>query len=208
MRRILSLATFAAAFVTAASGAVIYDVDISTATIKGTSGGLDFTFTGGIPDPQSATLTISGFTSDGTLGAATSNNTTGTLPGTVSLGNLFSPPSDYFTTFSFGTTIHFTITFNGPAVTSPDHASGDSTFAFSLLDSGDQPVLTHLAGNPGGFAFTAVLDNAGSAAIANQMTTGTVHASAPPASIPEPEPWAMALIGAGLMTVRRYCRRR
>ena len=183
------IAALALSAAVAAAAAISYDVNINTSALSGTSGRLDFTFGGGVPAPPPGKLTISNFLSDGSLGAPTLTNATGSLATQVVLQNTGFPPSDYLTEFTYGALLKFTFTFSGLAVDVPDGISGASTFAFSLLDNSDNPLLIPNplpVDDPGGFAFTVDLDNTGKTTAKNFMNSGTISPAAPPGVVPEP----------------------
>jgi hypothetical protein len=190
----------------AAAGA-IYDVNVDTSSINGTLGNLDFTFAGGLPTPPAGTLTISKFTSNGTLGVGQiTGDASGSLATQVILNNTGFPPADYFTPFTYGTTLSFQFAFSGLAVTNPDGVSGSSTFAFSLLDGANppNPVLIQdplPPDDPGGFAFTVDLNNDGSIKIQNFMTHGTVGLST--SGVPEPSTLGAAVLGLLVLAMGR-----
>jgi hypothetical protein len=115
----------------------------------------------------------------------------GTL--TVNNGTAF---NDYFTGFTYGSTLSFQASLDGPALSSPDGiSSSGSTFAFSMFSdaAGTIPALT--TNTAAGFAFTIDVNLDG-------MTTVTNY-SAPTAVVPIstaiPEPSTLALLGIGVI---------
>ena len=88
------------------------------------------------------------------------------------------------------------MSFSGQIVTSPNPGAGLSSFAFSLLDQGQNPVLVSSDNNPGGFAFTIDIGGDGQGTVTNFMTSGLVEAVVP---VPEPEEYAMMLVGAAMV---------
>src|SRR5580658_9770598 len=100
------------------------DVTVNTSSIAGTAGSPDFQFNPGPLITQAADLQILGFSSDGTLDGPPSltGDVSGTLPGTLSFdnGTFF---NDYFTGFTYGTTLSFAVDLFGPAISSPDGVS-------------------------------------------------------------------------------------
>lgn len=112
-------------------------VTIDTSALSGTTGSIAFDFLdGGIPVNA---IVVSDFTSDGTLGTATlSGDVSGTLAGTVSLGDM-----DFFNEYlqglTFGSSLSFTFDTTGnPA----DPGSFPDGFSFFLLDGTGMPVPT------------------------------------------------------------------
>jgi hypothetical protein len=179
---LFALFALALGLVRPASADIVYSVNIDTGSIKDSLGGLDFTFAGGNPTPALGTVKILDFVTDGS-GPQLSGSAG------VSLDN--SPGyNHYFTPTTYGNSISFKLSFSGVALTSP----GISTFAFSLLDQHDKPVLVKLNNNPGRFAFTIDVGNdVVNDPVNNFMTTGTVNL------VPEPDEYAMMLLGFGMV---------
>ena len=175
-----------------------YDVTVDTSSIAGTSGSLDFQFNPGALVTQTANLQIEDFTSDGTLGGSIlTGDAVGGLPGTVSLDNL-TGFNDYFTGFTYGSTLSFLLNLSGPAVTSPDGIStSGSEFAFSMFSDagGTLPVLTSDSVN--GYALTAGINLDGTATITNNSTQLAVTTPITAA----PEPSMLLLLGSGLTSL-------
>jgi len=175
-----------------------YDVTVDTSSIAGTSGSLDFQFNPGALVTQTANLQIEDFTSDGTLGGSIlTGDAVGGLPGTVSLDNL-TGFNDYFTGFTYGSTLSFLLNLSGPAVTSPDGIStSGSEFAFSMFSDagGTLPVLTSDSVN--GYALTSGINLDGTATITNNSTQLAVTTPITAA----PEPSMLLLLGSGLTSL-------
>jgi hypothetical protein len=209
--RILRLATLAAALAIASAGSasatpIVFSVTVHTGAINGISGFLDFSFAPG-NDSQGASVTIDGFTTDGALTAAPDLNggASGTLPGTLSLDNS-TQFNDYFQAFTFGSTIDFVLSFDGPAVTSPNLTStSGSTFSFGMFDdTGLNPLLTI---DPNGTTFIIDLDLSGS------LTTTTFAPNATDPSVADvelvtPEPASCVLLALGLAAIAAKRRRK
>lgn len=204
LQRILVLATFGIALASCASADVItYMITVNTASQTGDTGSLDFQFNPGALVTQSADLSILNFTSDGSLSGPTpTGDVSGTLPGTVLFDN-GSAFNDYFTAFTYGTTLTFDVLLSGPALSSPDGVStSGSTFAFSMFSdaAGTLPVLTTDTTN--GFAVTIDVNLDGSTSLTNSSTETTSSI------VPEPAtlllvPFALAV----LFGVRRAWRK-
>jgi hypothetical protein len=200
----------------ASASSLSYIVTINTSAINGAAGYLDLQFNpGALPGTQSATATVQGFTSDGTLGVPSlTGDVAGALPGTLSFDNqtVF---NDDFQALVFGNTISFELTLSGAAVTGPDGTStSGSSFGIGLWDgTGINPLLTS---DPDGFVgiVDLNLDGSGTPSTFPTDTGGpTVVTLAPEATTVIPEPSSIVLIGIGLTagfgfeTARRVRRR-
>jgi hypothetical protein len=176
------------------SDSVTYAITVNTSSIAGTNGSLDFQFNPGPLSTQAASIEILGF-SGGTLGTSTSaGDVSGTLPGIVTIdnGSIF---NDYFTSYTFGNTLGFDVSFLGPALTSPDGTStSGSSFAFSMFSdaAGTMPVLTN---DPNGFAVTASVNLNGS----TMLTTPS-----PEATVPEPDAAFLLSMGIAAFMIGRH----
>ena len=172
---------------------VTYQVTVDTSSLASTSGSLDFQFNPGFLTTQPANLQILNFSSDGTPGGSPTltGDVSGALPGTVAFdnGSLF---NDYFTGFTYGNSLTFSVDLFGPAVTSPDGTSSSgSSFAFSMFSDpgGTIPVLTN---DPSGFALTIDINLDGSTTPTNSSSVLTVQNVTP---APEP-PTLLLLVSA------------
>jgi hypothetical protein len=204
MRLSLFVALLFSASFAASAGPIIYDVAISTSTISGTAGSIDFNFSPG-GSSQAASLQILNFMSDGTLAGncpCGTGDVTGQLPSTLTFDN-GTAFNDYFDQFQFGDTITFELSLFGPALSAPDGTStSESTFAFSMFfdSEGTVPVLTNDMTD--GFAFTVNVNLDGTTTVAN-YTTGTIT---PESSAPEPGNLVLsgtALAGCAALYLRR-----
>jgi len=207
MRRLCSLLTLSCcvlvppAFATTTS----YDVTVDTSSLLGTSGFLDFNFNPGPLVTQSASLDILNFTTDGTLGGLCpcgTGDVTGQLPATLTFDN-GTGLNDYFDFFTFGSSISFTVSLYGPALSTPDGVStSGSTFAFSMFadTSPLTPVLT--SDTTDGFAFTIDVNLDGTTTVTgySPQTTVTQEGS----SVPEPAAFYVVLLALACIAVRRY----
>lgn len=198
--------TMFAAAVMACGGALadpIFTVTVNTSSVNGQNGYLDFQFNPGFPQPPAGTATISDFVSSGgTLGVEQLfGNVSGTLQTTVVMVNdPTTLTNEFLTPFTFGTSLRFVITFSGAMIATPDPTSGTSTFAFAMFDANDpaNPLLVTSPlppDNPGGFALLLDVQNDGTVAASNFMTSGALTPGAPGAV---PEPGTLVLVGAGL----------
>jgi len=195
----LLLALLFGAVGSAMADGLTYDVTVDTSGIAGTSGSLDFQFNPGPLVTQAADLQIQNFTSDGTVGIlpTLTGDASGALPGTVTFdnGQAF---NDYFTGFTYGSTLSFLVNLYGPAVTSPDGIStSGSKFAFSMFSdpAGMSPILTNDLVD--GYALTAAINLDGTATITNSSSQLTITTPVTAA----PEPSTLLLLGLGLASL-------
>ncbi len=148
MRRCLFAATVFCSLlpVTAPAGAqVSYQVSVDTSPLANTTGFIDFQFNPGGNDAQAATVQVTGFTLSGGLLAPTSADigaAAGTLPQTLVIGN-GGAFNDVFQGITYGTSLSFTASFSGPALTPPPNVITGSTFVLGLYaGDGVTPLLT------------------------------------------------------------------
>ena len=196
--RIVFLGAILSCFADSVSAAPIsYPVTINTSNISGTVGSLDFNFNPGPLVTQAASLQILSFSSNGTLTGSPSRvgNASGTLPTTLTFDN-GTGFNDYFQGFTFGSTLSFTVSLFGPALSSPNGVStSGSTFAFSMFSdaAGTKPVLTSDQIN--GFNFVVNVN-------LNGTTTATSFLQTP-----EPGTGTLLLIGFSIAFVLARIRR-
>jgi hypothetical protein len=181
----------------------MFDVSVDTSALSGSNGFLDFQFNPGA-GAEPAFVSITNFSTDGALLAspapAVSGDVTGLLPALVQITNT-DQFNDLFTALQFGSTIHFDLTFGGPAVTSPSgSAQSGSAFGFALFAS--DGITSLLTVNPDGFALTAALDTTGALTVQNYPSDSAgsppvVNAS--PTAVPEPS--SLALFAGGLLAL-------
>lgn len=174
--------------------ATTYVISVNTSSVAGTSGSLDFQFNPGVTS-QAADVQLLGFTSDGSLGAAsTTGDASGTLPGTVSFDN-GTAFNDYFTGFTYGTTLTFDVSLFGPALTSPNRTSpSGSSFAFSMFSDAAGTLSTLTNDTTDGFAVTVDVNLDGTTTLKNFSS----ETSLGPLVTTTPEPGTLLLMAAGL----------
>ncbi len=164
------------------------NVSVDTSSLAGIAGDLAFDFIGG--GSSINTVTITGFSSDGTLGSATlSGSASGALPGTVTLttADFF---NEYLTGFEFGSTLSFVLnqTENPPAPGgTPDE------FSFYFLDSMGANSLATTSDPTGADA----LFGSGSDGSLDVFTSPQVTTTASP-SPTAPEPASILLLSGAL----------
>jgi hypothetical protein len=184
----------------AANGAQLINLTVDTSTINGTTGSIDFQFNPGPFTTQAATAQILNFTGatyvNGTradFGGATG----GPLPAIVTIANSGADNED-FEGIKFGASLAFTLSFDGPAITSPNGSLSSSAFALALFSdaSGTIPVLTS---DPNGVLATVQLDR-NTGALIPQIVSSKAQFS------PVPEPGSLLLVGGALLAlgVRTY----
>jgi hypothetical protein len=196
------------------AGSVTYDVSVSTSSLSGQPGNLDFQFNPGGLGALVATATVTNFQTAGGIPAPSSTLTgdaSGALPGTLTLDN-GTAFNDVFQGFTYGTSLSFDLTLSGPALGGPAGTFG-SSFALSLYDAaGITPLLTT---DPNGSVLTVDLnaDGTTSAQLFPQSpTNSTPAASASPVGAVVPEPSSLVLLvstlPAGMVVLRRLRGRR
>jgi hypothetical protein len=188
---------------------ITYSVTVNTSSISGTTGSLDFNFNPGPLVTQAASLQILSFSGPGSLtGSPTlTGDVAGTLPATLTFDN-GTAFNDYFQDFKFGSSLSFSVSLFGPALSSPDGVStSGSSFAFSMFSNaaGTTPVLT--SDTTDGFAFTVNVNLDGSTTVMDYSAQTSV---APPTSA-TPEPGGLITVGVaialGALRLRRGARR-
>jgi|SRR5581483_6052194 len=201
MRTLFSLTVAAAGLlcchVPLAHAEMVYQITVNTSSISGTAGSLDFNFNPGFFSVQAASADILSFGGNGTLTGSPSvtGDVTGVLPATVTFDN-GTGLNDYFTDYTFGSTLVFLVRLYGPAVDSPDNFStSGTTFAFSMFSdaAGTIPALTTDTVN--GFAATLDVNPGGS------VTPATPSAETFLAPAPEPS----SLVTLGILLAGAAC---
>jgi len=185
----------------AAHGALV-NLTVNTSTINGTTGSIDFQFNPGPLTTQAATVQILNFTGatyvSGTqldIGGATG----GPLPTTITIANSGADNED-FEDIKFGNSLAMTLSFTGPAITSPNGSLSSSTFALALFSdlAGTKPVLTT---DPNGVLATVKLDR-NTGALIPQSVSGNAQFGS---SVPEPS--SLLLVGGALLAFTRRAHR-
>lgn len=149
-----------------------YLVTVDTSSVNTQSGSIDLQFNGGALNTENACATISNFLIDGqppSLAAATSaGSVTGTLTTGLSINNgpggcttkttyTTSTVNDYNQPITFGNTLSFFVSLNGPGVSSPPtNTNGYSGSSFGVaFIAGGNAVLTS---DPSNFAASIALN--------------------------------------------------
>jgi len=176
----------------------VYSVDVDTSLLSGTSAQLafDLIYGGG---PSNNTVTISGFSTDGTLGSVSLFGlVTGTLPATVTLAD--SPSfffNEYLTDLTLGTYISFglDVTTNGPGASLPDALSVfllDPNTGFPLVTTSDPSGADSL------FTLNINGTSEGDLGVYTSTVDATPGSGSPGSGATVPEPRTSILLGAGL----------
>ena len=174
-----------------ASPADAFNVSVTTTPIQGMSGFVVFDFIGGSPVFNN-NATISGFTSDATLGSAT---TSGAVSGTLTPGPLVLSDTAFLSEWNqsatFGTAMSFQLRLDTNFVSGgiPDE------FSFFLEDSTGTPFPTS---DPTGANALFVVDITGSPLSPEVFTSSSASASVTSVStVPEPSALCLMLYAIG-----------
>jgi hypothetical protein len=155
---------------------------------------LDFQFNPGNTPFDAASATITGFTTDGTLGAALSNigDVSGSLPGQVVINNT-DVLNEYTQGLTYGSFFDVTVNLTTPTVSGT--ATGGSSFTLDAEDSNFNSLL-------GSFPAVEIdLD----ATTGQPSVTNNTNGAASVVATPEPESlWLMGFGFAGLVLARRW----
>jgi hypothetical protein len=180
---------------TATASPVLVTVD--TSQLAGVEAQLAFDLIDG--GPPSNTVTITGFTSDGTLGViALTGDVSGALPGTVTLGD-----SDFFNEYlqhvTLGNAISFTFDATGLAPT--DQSSIPDGFSFLLIDPATNLPLVQTSDPTGANALLLYSVGSVTPLVVYAADQVTVFATA----VPEPgsAPLALAALLIAVWLTRR-----
>jgi hypothetical protein len=190
---------------------ITYQVTVDTTAISGTAGFLDFDFAPG-NGSQAAFVSIGSLSPSPPATALRQVNggVSGDLPGTLTIDNS-TQFNDYFVGLGYETALTFLLTFDGPALTSPDGiASSGSTFAFGMFDStGNIPLLTT---DPNGNTFTVDVNLDGTTTVTTFPSDGNGGAAAASlvvvATVPEPSALELFAFGLAGLAVWRDRHRR
>lgn len=186
---LLAVAILSAAAALAAPMAYTVSIDTSMYVPAGTGASLDFNFASASDSSDAGTLTVSGFSSDATLGGAgvvLFGDVTGDLPGVVVMQNLPAGGSYYYRELTTGSFITFGITLDGPMVNAPSGGTDGTTITISLLGLDLTPIIDPVV-------LQIDIDGLGQIVISDLPDGVTLREGAP-----VPEPGTVALLGAGL----------
>jgi hypothetical protein len=173
-----------------------YEVTVNTSSIAGDSGYLYFQYTP--VNAAASTATLSGFTTDGVLGAqdtvdvVNGSAVSGTLPGSVVFANTNGVNDYNHAMTTFGNTISFDVLLSTPASGGPSY--GSTTFSLGIFADafGNTPLLNVNGGNYAGTLFTISLNNDGTG---EYQTMADTNVTPIPASVLLFAPGLLGLVG-------------
>lgn len=178
----------------------IYDATINTSSLTGTNATLAFDFIAG-GGTQSNSITISDFSTDGTLGLAgpNSGSVTGALPGSVTLSTLGG--TSFFNEYLQGETLGTTISFQFSATTdAPTDSSLPDTFSFFILDpTASYSLLTTTDPTGADSLFTSQIDGSASGVMSIYGSDPAIAVTLTTPTTAVPEPSGLGLLGAGVL---------
>lgn len=192
IKRLFVLVLLGALSVSAAHAALVYQIDVDTASISGTTGFVDLQFNPGTAAAPSATATVTAFSLSGAL--AQFGGFTDLTGDVVLLAPAMLPSFGNSTVFNdalgqatFGSVLHLQLGFDGPWL----NASGNVATGFSLFLLG-QNFEALLPGDPGGAVVQIDLAPGGTVNVSN-LAGAPVSVS----QVPLPASWV--LITGGLV---------
>jgi hypothetical protein len=194
MKNMLGAVCLALVATSARIDAAPIEILVDTTSLAGVSSDLAFDLLDG--GPPSNTVVISGFATDGTLGASTTlGDVSGALPGPVTLAD-----TDFFNEYLqglvLGTFISFTFETSGLP---PDADSSPDAFAFFLLDPASGFALVDTS-DPTGAGALLRYDVGASAPLSLLRADGITISS--PSAVPLPATLPLVLLALGLVAHR------
>jgi hypothetical protein len=177
---------------------ITYQIQVNTSGLTGTTGYLDFEFNPGSMPYDTGSATITGFTGDGTFGAALPDvgAVSGTLPGTLTIDDT-DATNDYTQAYTYGTFFDVSVTLDIPTVSGT--AFGGHDFTLDVEDSGFNSLLSS--------SFPAVeIDlnaTTGAPTVTNNTSSVSANGYATVSSAPEPATFALVGMGVGVVVWRR-----
>ncbi len=202
---ILVLALVVGAAGAARAATISYNVTVNTSALAGTQGFLDFQFLPGGLDALPAFAAVAMFASFDAVLAPTADragDATGTLPGTVTLGNS-QGFNDLFQGITFGSTFSFNLTLSGAAL--DPGGSALSGTAFSLLLFGADGMTPLVTADPDGRIVSLQIGPNGAVAVSTFPQVNGPPVADVTAAVPEPT--TLLLVGAGVVAIAARRRR-
>lgn len=201
MKRLIILANvlaFAFTAVPLIGGTIIYDVQVNTSAVNGTSGSFELQLSSGVAGNPLITATLSNFTVNGTLVGAPTNlgNVSGALPGTVSIdnGNTSFALASMLQQITYGTGFNFRLTIDTVAVDPGPPLTSLPLLAVYLYNASLSPILTN---DPFGSIITWQTDSLRNPILSTFDSDESGGLSV--VSISEvPEPATLSMLGVGL----------
>lgn len=194
IKRFLVLVLLGALSISAAHAALVYQIDVDTTSISGTSGFVDLQFNPGTAAAPSATATVTAFSVSGA--PAQFGGFTDLTGDVVLLAPVMLPSFGNSTVFNdalgqatFGSLLHLQVSFDGPWL----NASGNVATGFSLFLLG-QNFDALLPGDPGGAVAQIDLVPGGLVSVTN-LAGAPVSVS----QVPLPASWALMMGGLTLL---------
>jgi PEP-CTERM motif len=200
---VASLAALLLATSTPALALLSYNIQIDTSTLLGTTGYLDFQFNPGsvpAPDATATVFNVNGVTFADPVSAppALDGDATGSLPGTLNLGNSTSLNA-YLAPVTFGALFQFTLNLDGAI----GNSGSNTAFSLAALDGGFTPrLLADLAG----YALLTLDRDPGNGQVAIAVNAAN-PAGVIVTTVPEPSALALLIAGMGMLTLLTLHRR-
>ena len=196
-----------------ARGDAIYIIRTNTSTLQSGSGFIDLQYNG-LANAGASTATITGFSSDGSLGgcvpasACVIGDASGDLASTLVIENGAlnnSGLNDYDEAITFGTFVEFTVVLSGPP-------GGTANSGFALIYYNSDYTVNLLSAELSGVSATLTIQpDGGVLASTYQADDGkyytTITEGSEPSSVPEPSS-ALAIVAGLALLAGWTCRRR
>lgn len=181
---------------------IVY-VTVDTTSLNATTGSVDFQFNPGPLVSQAATVQIGGFSGVTYAGGQQDfgGASGGPIPAAVNIANSAQDNED-FESVTFTKSLSFSLTFDGPAVTSPNGTStSTSLFALSLFSdaAGTKPVLTS---DPNGIAATVTVNLDGT------LSRNAISPNVQLTGVPEPGSLPLLAGALAMLGALRFSKRR
>jgi len=179
----------------------VVDITVDTSALNGTAAQLAFDFVAGGPPENS--ITITGFSTDGTLGSQSSTGSvTGTLPGDVTLSD-----TSFFNELLANITLGNSFSFQVDSTNLAPTGAFPDEFSLFVLDTMGNPLMT--SSDPTGADSLVTIDLTGGPSSTVTAYTSSVSLAPPATSaVPEPSTLIPMAVAAGLILLTRRVRAR